>query len=127
MGYDVEHLPIGTDWEEIVAAVREAHVTIITSDTGSGKSTRVPQFILDDHQGWGQRCRIAVTQQRRLAAMEISKRVASERGERIIESGHESVGYVVRDGVVLLMRGIASCIPRRTSYSTLLRMGTLRI
>ena len=101
MGYDVEDLPIDTDREEIVAAVRDAHVTIITSDTGSGKSTRVPQFILDDHQLRWQRCRIAVTQQRRLAAMEISKRVASERGERIIESGHGSAGYAVKDDVVL--------------------------
>ena len=97
----VDDLPIDAARDEIVAAVREAHVTIITSETGSGKSTRAPQFVLDDQQRLAKPCRIAVTQQRRLAAMEIAHRVASERGERISETGHGSIGYAVKDDVVL--------------------------
>ena len=97
----VDDLPIDAAMDEIVAAVREAHVTIITSETGSGKSTRAPQFVLDDHQRLGQPCRIVVTQQRRLAAMEIAHRVASGRGESISYTGHGSIGYAVKDDIVI--------------------------
>jgi hypothetical protein len=52
-----------------------------------GKTTQVPQFILDDPE-IGPRSRIAVTQPRRLSAMSVSERIATERGERVGHSTH---------------------------------------
>lgn len=57
---------------------------ILKGDPGCGKSTRIPQYILE---AWAQEaddekpCKIAVTQPRRIAAVSLAKRVASERYE----------------------------------------------
>ena len=67
---------------------------LIRGDTGSGKTTQVPQFILDSYieRGCGARCSILVTQPRRISAIAVSERVATERGEPL----GVSVGYSVR-------------------------------
>jgi HrpA-like RNA helicase len=51
-----------------------SQVTVITGDTGCGKTTQVPQFILDDYitRGQGSRCRIVCTQPRRISAISVS-------------------------------------------------------
>ncbi len=76
-------LPIAAFKEEILAAVRENPVVIITAETGAGKSTQVPQFLLED--GYT----MVVTEPRRLAARTVSERVAEEYD---CEFGRE-VGY----------------------------------
>ena len=55
-------------------------MTVIQGPTGSGKTTQVPQYILDHSAGLNRYCNIVVTQPRRIAAMSISKRVCQERG-----------------------------------------------
>jgi ATP-dependent RNA helicase DHX36 len=67
---------------------------IISGETGSGKTTQVGQFILDNwiDTGRGSRCRVLCTQPRRISAMSVADRVAAERGCRV---GAE-VGYQVR-------------------------------
>jgi len=67
-------------------------LTLITGDTGCGKSTQLPQFILDDAE-LGPRENIIVTQPRRISAIGVSDRIASERGE---ELGKGLVGVLVR-------------------------------
>lgn len=59
-----------------------------------GKSTQIPQMILDDciEAGHGSRTNIVVTQPRRISATSLAKRVAEERGENV----GESVGYQIR-------------------------------
>lgn len=47
--------------------------------TGCGKTTQVPQFILDDAVAKGKYCNIIVTQPRRIAAVSIAKRISAER------------------------------------------------
>ena len=85
-------LPIMAHRSQILELVNNHTVICIEGETGCGKSTKVPQFILDDAQeGGGAPCRILVTQPRRVAAMKLAERVARERGEKL---GAE-VGYCV--------------------------------
>lgn len=54
-------------------------VLIIQGHTGCGKTTQVPQFILDDYRSRNQLCNIVVTQPRRIAAISVAHRVCEER------------------------------------------------
>ncbi|CAH8452186.1 unnamed protein product [Schistosoma turkestanicum] len=80
--------------EDIVSAIRDNQVVIISGETGCGKTTQVPQFILEDQvlSGNGSITRIIVTQPRRISAISVAERVATERGQSI----GSSVGYQVR-------------------------------
>lgn len=63
-------------------------VVIISGETGCGKTTQIPQFILESEieAVRGAACNIICTQPRRISAMSVSERVASERGEKLGES-----------------------------------------
>jgi ATP-dependent helicase HrpB len=70
-------LPITALRADIARILRDQHRLILQAPTGSGKSTQVPQFLLDDNlAGKG---RIVILQPRRLAARLLAKRVAEER------------------------------------------------
>jgi HrpA-like RNA helicase len=71
--------------------IKENQVVVLSGETGCGKSTQVPQFILDSI-GEGSPCSILVSQPRRISAMGLAERVATERGEKV----GETVGYSVR-------------------------------
>ena len=64
----------------MILTIESNQVTIIQGSTGSGKTTQVPQYILDHYAEKGEYCNIIVTQPRRIAAMSIAKRVCHERG-----------------------------------------------
>lgn len=66
-------------------------VVVIEGPTGCGKTTQVPQWILDDAYNMRIPCKIVVTQPRKIAAISIAKRVAQERGWSV----GEVVGYQV--------------------------------
>ncbi|XP_051785828.1 3'-5' RNA helicase YTHDC2 [Erpetoichthys calabaricus] len=85
-------LPVFERQEEIVKVVKENRVVLIVGETGSGKTTQIPQFLLDDSFKNGIPCRIFCTQPRRLAAIAVAERVAAERGEKI----GQTVGYQIR-------------------------------
>lgn len=74
------NLPIYEFRERILTQIREAPVLVIQGETGCGKSTQVPQFILDDAYIRGEYCNIVVTQPRRIAAITLSEQVSRERG-----------------------------------------------
>jgi HrpA-like RNA helicase len=78
-----EALPIYEFRAQIVNAVRDNPVVIITAETGAGKSTQVPQYLLAEDYNLG------VTQPRRLAARTVAARVAEE----LDTSLGELVGY----------------------------------
>ncbi|KAL0275900.1 UNVERIFIED_CONTAM: hypothetical protein PYX00_003620 [Menopon gallinae] len=65
---------------KILSLVEANEVTILTGPTGCGKTTQVPQFILDSYTEKRKHCNIVVTQPRRIAAISIAKRVSEERG-----------------------------------------------
>ena len=87
-------LPITTRTRELLDHIRDNNVTICMAATGSGKTTQIPQLILDDYidRGEGSKCNIICTQPRRLAAISVAQRVAKERGEKL----GLSIGYQVR-------------------------------
>ena len=83
-------LPITARREAILEALRDAQVLIVAGDTGSGKSTQLPQYCLES--GRGLRSLIAHTQPRRLAARALAARIAEEVGQPV----GGSVGFRVR-------------------------------
>ncbi|XP_017083784.2 probable ATP-dependent RNA helicase spindle-E [Drosophila eugracilis] len=74
-----KNLPIYAKREEILAAVKAHPVVILKGETGCGKTTQVPQYILDEAVKSGQYCNIVVTQPRRIAAISMANRVCQER------------------------------------------------
>jgi HrpA-like RNA helicase len=84
---NVENLPIIAYKGQILDAVANNQVVIITAETGAGKSTQVPQFFLE--AGYD----IVVTQPRRLAARTVAERVAEEIGEELgLTVGYQTGG-----------------------------------
>lgn len=81
-------LPILEYKDQIVDAVDRNQVTILTAETGAGKSTQVPQYLAE--HGYK---RVIVTQPRILAARNLSKRVREEWAERNLEDSSELIGY----------------------------------
>eukprot|EP01061_Rhynchopus_euleeides_P011954 TRINITY_DN21567_c1_g1_i2.p1 TRINITY_DN21567_c1_g1~~TRINITY_DN21567_c1_g1_i2.p1 ORF type:complete len:960 (+),score=372.29 TRINITY_DN21567_c1_g1_i2:308-3187(+) len=84
----VDNLPATKSRGEVLSAL-DAQVVIISGETGSGKSTQVPKFVLDSNRVKGL---VVVTQPRRISATSVARRVAQERRCRV---GAE-VGYHVR-------------------------------
>jgi len=76
-------LPAFKTGDEICAAVRSEQVTLILGATGCGKTTQIPQFLLEDASARGEPCRILATQPRRISAVSVAERVASERGGKL--------------------------------------------
>lgn len=89
-----ERLPSFAHCGRIVEAVTNNQVVVISGETGCGKTTQVPQFLLDAAiaAGKGTECRIICTQPRRISAVSVAERVASERLERV----GGTVGYQIR-------------------------------
>lgn len=69
-------LPILAEEQAIMEAIKYNDVSIICGETGSGKTTQLPQFLYE--AGYAQEKLICVTEPRRVAAMAMSKRVAEE-------------------------------------------------
>lgn len=96
-------LPMNQYRAQVLDMVSNAAYSIVVGATGSGKTTQVPQIILEDQiaKGTGASCNIICTQPRRIAATSVAQRVAVERNERL----QESVGYHVRFDVKLPQPG----------------------
>ena len=89
-----QSLPAWKLREAIIRTVNEYHVTIISGETGSGKSTQSVQFVLDDliQRGLGSSANIICTQPRRISALGLADRVSEERCGRV----GDEVGYAIR-------------------------------
>ncbi|KAK9276788.1 hypothetical protein L1049_006324 [Liquidambar formosana] len=87
-------LPVYKEKDALLSAISQNQVVVISGETGCGKTTQIPQFILESETESvrGAVCSIICTQPRRISAMSVSERVAAERGENL----GESVGYKVR-------------------------------
>jgi ATP-dependent RNA helicase DHX57 len=69
-------LPIHSRRSDIMSTLAVSQVLIVQGDTGCGKTTQIPQFILQEFPT----SRVVVTQPRRLAAIGVAKRVSEEMG-----------------------------------------------
>ncbi|KAH8607457.1 Double stranded RNA binding motifDEAD DEAH box helicase Helicase conserved C terminal domain [Trypanosoma vivax] len=87
-------LAITSVMPHILAGLGRNRVIVVCGTTGCGKTTQVPQHILDSEimAGRGDSCCVLVTQPRRLTAFSVAERIASE---RLTEVGGD-VGYAVR-------------------------------
>ncbi|XP_025661990.1 DExH-box ATP-dependent RNA helicase DExH1 isoform X3 [Arachis hypogaea] len=89
-----ERLPAFKMKSEFLKAVQENQVLVVSGETGCGKTTQLPQFILEEEIGSlrGADCNIICTQPRRISAISVSARISAERGENL----GETVGYQIR-------------------------------
>ncbi|XP_051867691.1 putative ATP-dependent RNA helicase DHX57 isoform X2 [Pristis pectinata] len=87
-------LPAFDARDNILDMLSKAQVLVVSGMTGCGKTTQIPQFILDDSLNGlpGEVANIICTQPRRISAISVAERVAKERTERL----GESVGYQIR-------------------------------
>ncbi|XP_064395153.1 ATP-dependent RNA helicase DHX33-like [Halichondria panicea] len=83
-------LPIASARDALLREIRSHDCCVVVGETGSGKTTQIPQYILES--GLGRKGCVGVTQPRRVAAVSIAIRVALE---RCCPLGQE-VGYSVR-------------------------------
>ncbi|MCJ1418590.1 putative ATP-dependent RNA helicase dhr2 [Xylographa parallela] len=107
-----KELPIWSHTEEIRQSLKSKDVLLLVGETGSGKSTQVPQFLIDEpwcrpqsvtisHDEKQQTVKvggcIAITEPRRVAAITLARRVAEEMGTPLGSSSPASkIGYSVR-------------------------------
>ena len=84
-------LPIYAYRDELLAALDEYQILVIVGETGSGKTTQLPQYLHEAGYTKGG-LKVGCTQPRRVAAMSVAARVADEMGVKL---GNE-VGYAIR-------------------------------
>ncbi|KAK2655365.1 hypothetical protein Ddye_008417 [Dipteronia dyeriana] len=89
-----EKLPAFKMKVEFLKAVAENQVLVVSGETGCGKTTQLPQFILEEEISClrGADCNIICTQPRRISALSVASRISSERGENL----GETIGYHIR-------------------------------
>lgn len=87
---DRKTLPIYAYRDDLLQAIDDHQVLVIVGETGSGKTTQIPQYLHE--AGYTKRGKIGCTQPRRVAAMSVAARVSQEMGVKL---GHE-VGYSIR-------------------------------
>ncbi|KAI9323771.1 P-loop containing nucleoside triphosphate hydrolase protein [Dichotomocladium elegans] len=85
-------LPVHKQRAELLSMVHNNQFVVLVGETGSGKTTQVPQFLVYDELPHLKGKQIACTQPRRVAAMSVAQRVAEEMD---VEFGRE-VGYCIR-------------------------------
>lgn len=85
-------LPVHAQRDEFLQMYQKSQILIFVGETGSGKTTQIPQFVLFDDQPNIQRKLVACTQPRRVAAMSVAQRVADEMDVKL----GEEVGYNIR-------------------------------
>lgn len=93
------NLPMNHFAPSVIKTVAENHFCTIVGETGSGKTTQVPQILLNQavDDGMGSAVNIICTQPRRIAATSVARRVAAERGQEV----GQTVGYHIRHDAAL--------------------------
>ncbi|KXT11234.1 hypothetical protein AC579_5555 [Pseudocercospora musae] len=85
-------LPVHAQRQEFLDMFQKTQILVFVGETGSGKTTQIPQFVLYDDLPQQQGKMVACTQPRRVAAMSVAQRVAQEMDVTL----GEEVGYSIR-------------------------------
>lgn len=93
-----KQLPIAKYRDEILSILDHSQILVLSGETGCGKSTQVPAFILEDQLARGLPCKIYCTEPRRISAVSLAQRVSRELGDSAGAVGTSSslVGYSIR-------------------------------
>ncbi|KAI5921017.1 P-loop containing nucleoside triphosphate hydrolase protein [Camillea tinctor] len=91
-------LPMWHFREQVLDTVEREQVVIVCGETGCGKSTQVPSFLLEHQLSQGRPCKIYCTEPRRISAISLARRVSEELGEGRGDLGtsRSLVGYSIR-------------------------------
>ncbi|CAL1696117.1 unnamed protein product [Somion occarium] len=91
-------LPIALYRNEIINVLETSQILVLSGETGCGKSTQLPTFILEDQLSRGKHCKIYCTEPRRISAISLAQRVSAELGEPAGSVGTVGslVGYSIR-------------------------------
>ena len=91
-------LPIWGFKDELLSTICGNQVVIVCGETGCGKSTQVPAFILEHELLGGRHCKVYCTQPRRISAISLARRVSEELGEWKGDVGtfRSLVGFAIR-------------------------------
>lgn len=85
-------LPVHAQRDEFLKVFHSTQIMVFVGETGSGKTTQIPQFVLYDEMPHLINSQVACTQPRRVAAMSVAQRVADEMDVTL----GEEVGYSIR-------------------------------
>ncbi|XP_006454441.1 hypothetical protein AGABI2DRAFT_182424 [Agaricus bisporus var. bisporus H97] len=93
-----ESLPIAKYRNNIIEILEHNQVLVLSGETGCGKSTQVPSFILEDQLLKGKPCKIYCTEPRRISAISLAQRVSRELGEppNAVGTLNSLIGYAIR-------------------------------
>ncbi|WFD18140.1 RNA helicase [Malassezia caprae] len=93
-----EDLPIFRARSAILESVHTSQVVVLSGETGCGKSTQLPAYLMEDALARGEPCKIYVTEPRRISAISLAERVSQEMGEapKSVGTGDSLVGYAIR-------------------------------
>jgi len=91
-------LPMHSFKDHVLATIEQNQVTILCGETGCGKSTQLPSFVLEHELSAGRPCKIYCTEPRRISAITLAQRVAEELGEHKNDVGtmRSLIGYAIR-------------------------------
>ncbi|KAK5990962.1 putative helicase C15C4.05 [Cladobotryum mycophilum] len=91
-------LPMWNFKSHVLDAVDNNPVVIVCGETGCGKSTQVPAFLLEHELAQGNPCKIYCTEPRRISAISLARRVSEELGENKSDLGtnRSLIGYSIR-------------------------------
>ncbi|KAL3905902.1 MAG: hypothetical protein SGILL_009491, partial [Bacillariaceae sp.] len=128
-----QNLPVTAYREQFLEAVDKHSVVILQADTGAGKSTQAPQFLLEDalSKGRGDVTNIVCTQPRRVAATSLAERVADETCDEN-EKDLNNVTHLVIDEVHerqvqtdVLLIAVKQILKRRRDLKVILMSATM--
>ncbi|EEB95189.1 hypothetical protein MPER_05882, partial [Moniliophthora perniciosa FA553] len=113
-------LPVAQHREEIIETLENNQVLVLSGETGCGKSTQVPTFILENQLSRGKPCKVYCTEPRRISAISLAQRVSRELGEppNVVGTSGSLVGYSIRlesngtknTRLAFVTNGIALCM-----------------
>lgn len=91
-------LPIAAYRDTIISTLEDSQVIVLSGETGCGKSTQVPAFIVEHYLSQGQHCRVYCTEPRRISAISLAQRVSRELGDapNAVGTSNSLVGYSIR-------------------------------